>query len=79
MAWIKTVDGKLLNLNTVSTIEVVKPLMGSYQLIATESAVRGHQLTKEPLTKEQAEATLEVLRKMLGAVTIDEFAESIAR
>jgi hypothetical protein len=85
MAWIRTAGGRLLNLDKVSTIEMHSERGGTYYLIAWEprasadpespTSKEHNDIIARPATKEEAEAALAAIQKLLGAKTADELIE----
>jgi hypothetical protein len=79
MTWIKTPDGKLLNLERITAIQVIKVTKNDYQVRASESFVTYYDLLDKPVPQEKAEGLLQVLENTLGAQSLEDLVENEGR
>jgi hypothetical protein len=80
--WIETIDGELVNLDRISSIKV-ELQYDKYRVVAYEGTGQGEKdnwtpyyLTEPRDTKADAQADLVVLKKLMGATSVEELKKS---
>lgn len=82
MAWIRTVNEELLNLDKISHVQVVSS-MDQHRVVAYEPVGQGgmdawapHDITAATPDRAEAEAALAAVQKLVGAQTMAELREN---